>query len=275
MEVGRKRKGPVTAKQAIDSSVSKNSPGGTTFPSDLGAHQFVMNFVKYSFDPDGSTSENSTGTIAFPIPQSGMNDVSQINYNASELGVLGAAVASGASTVLGAFNGGGSVEDPSKIDYSGVVKSLFSGGAAFARESIPDQFGGAISQGLGNTTNPHIALLFKGMGLKTFTFQWKFAPRDQGESDTLKSILIDIKKKIHPKYSSEGDNFFLDYPDEVDLYYAGSGDYLHYFKRAAVTSFEVNYQPDGTAFMANGGAPAIVELTMGFQETEIWTAEDF
>lgn len=274
MEVGRRKKGPITAKQAIDNSVDAESPKGVTFPPDLAAHQFVMNFVKYSFDPDGSTTENSTGTIAFPIPTSGVVDKTGISYNATELGVLGATTASSAGVVAGAFSGAGNTEGR-KLDYEGIIKDLFSGGAAFARESIPGQFGDALSVGLGNIANPHIALLFKGMQLKTFSFTWKFAPRTQAESDTLKTIIKDIRKKIHPKYTQAGNNFFLNFPDEVDLYYAGSGDYLHYFKRAAVTDMEVNYQPDGTAFMANGGAPAFVEITMSFQETEIWTAEDY
>jgi len=274
MEIGRRKKGPVTAKQAIDNKIASETPSATTFPSDLAGHQLVMNFVKYSFSPDGATTENTTGTIAFPIPTTGMVDKTAINYNASELGVVGAAVASSAGVVMDAFSGAGKNTEPKKIDYEGAVKGLFAGGAAFARESIPDQFGDGISQGLGNIANPHIALLFKGMALKTFSFNWTFAPRSQAESDTLKRIIQDIKKKIHPKYTQEGANFFLNYPDEVDLYYAGSGDYLHYFKRAAVTDMEVNYQSQGTAFLA-GGAPAFVEISMSFQETEIWTAEDF
>lgn len=275
MEIGRRKKGPITAKQAIDNSIAAETPSATTFPSDLAGHQLVMNFVKYSFSPDGVTSENTTGTYAFPIPTSGLVDKMGINYNASELGVLGAATASGTGVIMDAFNGTGTNTEAKSIDYEGLVKNLFAAGAAFARESIPDQFADGISQGLGNIANPHIALLFKGMALKTFSFTWKFAPRTPGESETLKTIIKDIKKKIHPKYTQEGNNFFLNYPDEVDLYYAGSGDYLHYFKRAAVTDMEVNYQPDGTAFLANGGAPAFVEITMSFQETEIWTAEDF
>ena len=86
-----------------------------------------------------------------------------------------------------------------------------------------------------------------------------------------------MKSGVHPACTSsgkDGNNFFLDFPNQVDLYYLGSQDYLHYFKRCSVTSMEVNYQPEGTSFFA-GGAPTMIELSMAFQETEIWTSDDF
>lgn len=274
--VGQGKRNPITAKEKIDTSVAGGTPGATAFPSDLGDHQFIMTFYDYQLNPDGGQSENVTGTIAFPLPTSGMADKSEINYNASELGVAGAAASGMAGALMTALENSPTEGNQSETDYSKLVGDLMQGGAAFVAETVGGtNVGQGISLGLGITTNPHVALLFKGMGLKTFSFSWKFAPRSQAESDILKNIIKDLKKKSHPKYRSEGNNFFLKYPNEVDLFYYGSGDYLHYFKRAAITGMEVNYQPDGTAVMAGTGAPAFVELTLQFQETQIWTAEDF
>jgi hypothetical protein len=38
---------------------------------------------------------------------------------------------------------------------------------------------------------------------------------------------------------------------------------------------EVNYAPDGPMFMEEQGAPGIIDITMSFQESEIWTSGDF
>ena len=85
-----------------------------------------------------------------------------------------------------------------------------------------------------------------------------------------------MQKAIHPEFVTQENNFFLKYPNQVDCFYQGSGDFLHFFKRAAVTQFQVNYQPEGgNVLFAETGAPTFVELTMGFQEVEIWTAEDY
>lgn len=69
-------------------------------------------------------------------------------------------------------------------------------------------------------------------------------------------------------------NFYLKFPHQVDLYYVGSQDFLHYFKRAGVQSLEANYTPEGVSFY-QGGAPTIIDLSMTFMESVIWTSEDF
>ena len=61
-----------------------------------------------------------------------------------------------------------------------------------------------------------------------------------------------------------------------DLFYLGVNENLHYFKRCAITAMEVNYQGEGQNLLfADSGAPVRVDLSLTFQETEIWTAEDY
>ena len=98
------------------------------------------------------------------------------------------------------------------------------------------------------------------------------------ETERLKQIIRLIQSQAHPRQKSDGNtsNFFLNYPSQVDLYYAGVQENLHYFKRAAITDVEVNYQPEGDNLLfAETAAPTRIDLTLGFQETEIWTAEDY
>jgi hypothetical protein len=139
----------------------------------------------------------------------------------------------------------------------------------------PAAVGNALTVALGNTVNPQVALLFEGVNLKEFTFTWRFAPDSLKDSILLKKILNAIRKQIYPKFTSTENNLYLGYPNQVDLFYLGSEDHLHYFKRASVKSFEVNYAPDGPMFMEQQGAPGIIDCTMSFQESEIWTSEDF
>ena len=37
---------------------------------------------------------------------------------------------------------------------------------------------------------------------------------------------------------------------------------------------ETNFTPEGVSFFV-GGAPTMIDVTMAFQESEIWTSEDF
>ena len=281
MEVGKRRKGPMTAKQRIERSSNKNAGAKSfQFPSDLTDHQFVMHFVEYSFN-DGQGSDSTVASFALPLPGQGINDKDALNYNAQDLGVVGAALSSIVGEAVSKFDNAGSPEASSEaaaaIDYKKETENLMALGGAAVRALNPSQdLKNASDLALGNVVNPHIALLFQSVGLKSFSLNWKLAPASEAESIALKNLIYGIHTNIHPRYEEGENNFFLKYPNQVDLFYVGSGDFLHYFKRAAVTGFDVNYQPEGGNSLFKGtGAPAFVDLTIQFQETEIWTAEDY
>ena len=278
-QIGKKKLGARTPDQIISNKTGEMKVDIATFPANLAGHQFVMNFVKYQFDPDASASNDTTLSVAFPIPQSGIIDKSDLKFNAAEMGTLGAGLASVGGKLKETFDslGTAGAEQKPVLDYKSITKDAVAAGTAIARNMSPEPLKNAASLVLGNVSNPHVALLFEGVGLKTFNFMWRFSPDSEAESVRLTTIINQIKEATHPKFTSsgkDGNNFFLGFPDQVDLYYLGSQNHLHYFKRCGVTSVEVNYQPEGTSFFA-GGAPVFIELSMGFQETEIWTSEDF
>ena len=280
MEIGRRRTGPLNAKEKIARNTTRQRGASVNaFPSDLGAHSFLMNFVEYSFNGDSASS--STGlSVALPLPQSGIVDQAAIQYNSTDTGPVGAALASTGGAAMEKFQNAnsptGEPEAPAKIDYDQLTKDVLGLGGAIARDMAPGPLKTAADLASGTVVNPHIALLFQAVGLKTFNLSWKLAPRTQDESNSLKDIIKKMQKAIHPEFVTQENNFFLKYPNQVDCFYQGSGDFLHFFKRAAVTQFQVNYQPEGgNVLFAETGAPTFVELTMGFQEVEIWTAEDY
>jgi hypothetical protein len=275
VNLGRTRGGARTPKMIINQKKSSlNKTELLAFPSDLGTHQFLMQFVKYNFDPNSTTSEDTELSVAFPVPSTGMTDSNSVRYNSTELGLVGGAVAMGGGAMAQQF-GAGKSDKPKNIDYNGLAKSALTGLAAAARSLAPGEIGGAVDLALGNIVNPHVALLFQGVNMKQFTFTWKFAPASRAESDTLKDIINKIKSKVYPRTSSTENNFFLTFPHEVDLFYVGSNDYMHYFKRCACQDITVDYQVEGPAFMAGTGAPAFVNISMQFMETEIWTGDEF
>lgn len=275
INLGRSRGGARTPKMIINKKkAAETSTDVLSFPSDLGTHQFIMQFVKYNFDPDSSTSEDTELSVAFPVPSGGTTDSNSVRYNGTELGLVGGAVAMGAGSLATQF-GKGNSDNARSVDYNALTNSALSGMAAAARSLAPGEIGGAVDLALGNIVNPHVALLFQGVNMKQFQFTWKFAPANIAESDTLKNIINKIKSKIYPRYTSTENNFFLSFPHEVDLFYAGSQDYLHYFKRCACSEMVVNYAAEGPAFMAGSGAPAFIEISMSFMETEIWTGDEF
>ena len=283
-EIGKKRKGPLTPKEKIGADTAAKSAAKLfTFPSDPGLHQFCMNFVDYNFD-NNKGDETVHLSIALPMPNAGIQDAAGMEYNQTDLGILGAGASTGADALLSAFSkremAKSATESEGDVDYMKIATDILTGGAAVIRAtaSISNEIQGGLDQAIGNTLNPHVALLFNAMKLKQFTLNWKLAPASLAEQNTLRDLILNMQKAIHPEFqgeSGEGTNFFLKYPNQVDCYYLGSGNYLHPFKRAAVTAFTVNYMPEGAAIFNAGGAPAFVEISMTIQEVEIWTAEDY
>ena len=279
IKAGRRNAGTVFPTRAIaekDSSVKLMQ-----FPSDLGTHQFIMNFVRFSLAGKAQPPNTDVMTsIALPIPGQGITDKIGVKYNQDELGIVGGSLIGAVASAANAVDQAKAL-DPVSLSAEGALQTMIQAGAGAGRSAINELgmgVGGAADQAFGNVVNPHVVLLFKNVDLKTFTLQWKFAPSDAEESKTLWQILNKIREHAHPRQEStyNDNNFFLNYPDQVDLYYEGVGEYLHYFKRSAITGMDVNYQPEGeNMFFAGTKAPTRIDLSLTFQETEIWTAEDY
>ena len=132
-----------------------------------------------------------------------------------------------------------------------------------------------LALGLGTQLNPHLALIFQGVPLRTYTFTWKLAPQSEDENTVLLDMFKAVKARIHPVETLAT----LKFPDQVDCALRGSyhlgehGEYI--FKRAAVTDLTMDYTPDGPSYFAGTGNPTVMGVSMSFQETEIHNREDY
>ena len=127
-------------------------------------------------------------------------------------------------------------------DY--VVKNL----AAQAASLIPGANVTAqqlLTRGTGRILNPNMELLFSGVELRQFTFQFKMTPRDETESGQVKSIIRSLKRNMAPKIDASADQAtFLSTPNIFELAYrkgAHNHPFLHKFKQCALTNMGVNY----------------------------------
>ena len=135
----------------------------------------------------------------------------------------------------------------------------------------------------GTVLNPNLELLFDGPNLRTFQFNFRMTPRDHDESLMIKKIIRTFKKNMAVKKSSS--KLFLETPNIFQLEYIYNSDgsnggqqhpYLNKFKMMAMTSFNVNYTPDGT-YMTYGrdGSLTAYDISMAFGELEPIYADDY
>ena len=152
--------------------------------------------------------------------------------------------------------------------------------AYFAGQAVGANIGARTT---GTVLNPNLELLFTGPNLRTFQFNFRMTPRDHDESLMIKKIIRTFKKNMAVQRSSS--KLFLSTPNIFQLEYIYNSDgpnggqqhpYLNKFKMMAMTSFNVNYTPDGT-YMTYGrdGSLTAYDINMAFGELEPIYADDY
>jgi hypothetical protein len=135
----------------------------------------------------------------------------------------------------------------------------------------------AISAATGISINPFMSVLFERPEFKTHTFSWKLTPRKSSESVSLKYIINNLKIAMHPGLIPNFGNVLFAYPYVFQLQLNPTDEYLYKFKPAVLKNLKINYASTGVPsfFKGTASAPTAVEITMTFEEIEIWTREDY
>ena len=119
----------------------------------------------------------------------------------------------------------------------------------------------------GKIINPNMELLFNGVNLRQFRFQFTMSPRDRTESGQVKSIIRSLKKNMVPRVS--GSKTFLDRPNIFELKYRKGNlnhPFLHKFKECALTNISVNYTGNNVYATYEDGTPITTIMDLTFQE---------
>ena len=234
--------------------------------------------------------ETILGNVFLPIPES-VTDSNGVTWGENSLNGLAAAglgIAMGgitADSVGKAMNTMGErtgtainslVSDKGSIS---AINSIFASAAVNALGGNVEP-GDILSRQSGAVLNPNMELLFGGVQLRTFSFDFDFAPRDREESEVIKKIIRSFKISMNAKQQSEGEGngLFIKAPDVFQLTYkTGSDDhlFLHRFKPMAMLNMAVNYTGAGTYATYDNTSPVHMKLNLTFQELNPIYSEDY
>ena len=234
--------------------------------------------------------ETILGNIFLPIPET-VTDSNGVTWGENSLNGLAAAglgIAMGgitADSVGKAMNTMGEktgtainslVSDKGSIS---AINSIFASAAVNALGGSVEP-GDILSRQSGAVLNPNMELLFGGVQLRTFSFDFDFAPRDREESEVIKKIIRSFKISMNAKQQSEGEGngLFIKAPDVFQLTYkTGSDDhlFLHRFKPMAMLNMAVNYTGAGTYATYDNTSPVHMKLNLTFQELNPIYSEDY
>ena len=146
-----------------------------------------------------------------------------------------------------------------------------------------------LSRTAGVIANANTELLFAGVSLRSFEFNWVMSPRDIREAAQVRMIIRALKQWSAPRKLKKlvsgkdgadargtgqagGPTYFLGTPNIFRLRYltAGNKDILgvNKFKPCALTDINLNYTPEGMWMAYQGGQPVSVQMSLKFNELE-------
>ena len=283
------------------------------FPEEVVRENYMMLTVIEKVREDGTKAsiKQSGRFFILPIP-SNLTVASKMDYEQKNIGALGAL---SAGMIKGGAGGealtdiGGALQSKiesglslfgdettmtdAEMDEANRSKDQMIAGITSAVATLAGKkFGGGLGAAIAGATtggdvlagvslaervalNPHLAVLFKGVGLRSFSFQYKFIARSQDESNKLRDIVKALKYHMHPEYFVGG--FAFKYPDEFELTFSTNRrDWLFDIKSCVLTDMSVNYNGENMPiFFEDVGGPVSIDITMNFQETKIFTKEDY
>lgn len=143
-------------------------------------------------------------------------------------------------------------------------------------------------QGVNKAINPQLQVLFRGIGFRTFQFDFILTPYNQKEAQDIKEIIKTFKFHSAPKivrtspeielYGPAGESApsplgspFFEIPETftVEFMYNGKpNDNVNKIAECVLTSVNVDYAPNGWATHTEG-APVQTRLSLQFQEIEV------
>lgn len=228
-------------------------------------------------------------TIQLPIP-SNIGDTNQVSWGKDELNPLAAAA-------VGSINGGlttGAVSDLVKIvegSLGAASDVIIKGGAQdLIKKSVISKLvnslggntstSGLIARATGQVLNPNLELLFTGVNLRSFSFDFDFTPRDSKESKVVKNIIRTFKIGMAPRTggTNEGAGLFISAPNVFILTYkSGKNDhpFLNVFKPCALVNMTTNYTGSGSYSTYSDSTPVHMKMNLGFTELNPIYYEDY
>ena len=190
------------------------------------------------------------------------------------------AVASGVGKVFSSFYEKAKESFTAPGAAAGAVDTLAAVGARKAPASVK----AGIAAARGVAANPHRVVLFQGVQFKEHQFSYRLSPKNSAESKVIRAIIANLKMWMHPYYADMSGSStsvtaqikrnFLTYPHIFKLRFS-QPEYLFSYKTSILKSFNVQYHPQGYAAYIrdeSSVAPAEVEISMTFQEMDMWDA---
>ena len=229
-----------------------------------------------------NTTTRITDSVALYLPPN-VTDVTAAAYNGFAMGMIGFAAAGGGEFLNAMGNNDFARAADSLV---GLVKGFTDFAAKEAGMALAEAIGGAegggtelINKAFGRADNPYMEVLFDKMALRTFTYNFTFAPRNIDERDDVQKIIRIFRFHMAPEIRGDF-NRFLTLPSTFDIHYmyqtedgkASENDFYNRIATCVLENCSIDYTPGGVKSFSDG-SPTQITMSLQFKETELLTKE--
>ena len=211
----------------------------------------------------GDRHTRVSDTIVLYTPP-GMKTTYTVNHEGVETGMLGDVLGIQSFSDLAARSG----EIMMKIgaEAGAMITSLIPGAGDLK---------GAISKTTGKAFNNNLEMVFKGVPMREFTYNFEFAPKNRVELDSARKIINLLKLHMHPELGVMNDFIVPSQFQLTFMYLDRRNMYIPKISKCVLKNMDLSHGDDAvfSTFAGDelGAAPVYTKMSLTFAETEIMT----
>jgi hypothetical protein len=261
------------------------------YPRDLGAttRTHYLKFDAYDVEPtslDSITSVHLTGDVLDKLSQ-GLDAVTNlakdvignIDFNGTNSGMVGFSEKRLTQVQSVALY----IPDNVNFSYNATYGEINLGGQDGALTKLPGIIGKAANfvagtdagrlflRSQGVALNPNQQVMFEGLELRTFSFDFNFMPKSAEESGDVKKIIQAFKYYSRPKTVDKSFGLIFVPPSIWKIQFMflnGENRWVNKIADSVITNVEVEYAPNGWSTHQDG-SPVNVKLKLDFKELSL------
>ena len=138
-------------------------------------------------------------------------------------------------------------------------------------------FKAVLQKKTGRAFNNNLEMVFEGVPMREFTFDFEFVPKNRIELDSARKIISLFKFHMHPEISNSGDFVVPSQFQITYMYIDKQNTYIPRISKCVCTKMDLQHG-DETVFSTFAGdelgaAPVYTKMSLSFSETEIMTKQ--
>lgn len=221
---------------------------------------------------------NRQVSLYLPI---GLQYRDNVQYENMDIGGMGAGAEAGLKQGMGAVNA--LIEGGLKTLTAGLGGSTGTDvaklGTVKLASKLPDEVSGAFKSAAGVTTNPNTRVLFKSVGLREFSFIFKFIATSPKEAEEIKEIIKLFRTELYPEninlpVGNSEISIGYKFPNKFQISIEYDGEEIATrIKPCFLRDVSINYNSTAMSMHEDGNFTE-VEMTLAFQETRTLNRKD-